>query len=160
MRKRLIYIRYRLNNKGFTLVEVLITIAVLSILMVGVLALINPVSEVKKGLDAKRKSDLAQIQRLLELYYHDNGEYPSSLPFGDSWDTYSNQLPNDPSHPKKYAYRSEGQSYYLYASLDQGASDKSVCKSDGTRCDNATGLSCGESTDICNYGVSSSNALP
>lgn len=162
MRKQLFCIRYKLNHKGFTLVEVLITIAILSILTVGVLTLINPVGEVKKGLDAKRKSDLAQIQRLLELYYHDNGEYPPSLPFGESWDTYSKKLPNDPSPPKKYAYGSstDRQFYYLYASLDQGISDKSVCKSDGTVCDNALGLSCGESADICNYGVSSSNTTP
>ena len=160
MIKRLSQICYKQKTSGFTLVELVITIAVLSILMVGVLTLINPVSEVKKGLDAKRKSDLAQIQRLLELYYHDNGEYPSSLPFGESWDTYSNKLPNDPSPPKKYAYRGTGQSYYLYASLDQGILDKSICKSDGSACDNASGLTCGETNHICNYGVGSTDILP
>ncbi len=146
-------------QQGFTLVEILVTIGILSIHMVGILAIIDPVSGVQKANDAKRKSDLAQVQRLLELYYNDNQQYPAALPFGSSWGTYSNKLPDDPSNNKNYDYKSvgQGQTYYMYASLDRGGKDKQACKSNGNACNNANGLNCG---GVCNYGVSSSNATP
>jgi general secretion pathway protein G len=144
------------NQLGFTLVELLIVIALIAILATGVLALINPVGEMQKALDAKRKSDLAQLQRTLELYYHDYGQYPATLSFGSSWQPYSPKLPNDPDPSKNYAYKSSGQTYYMYASLDRGATDKQACNA-GAVCINASGLNCGK---VCNYGVSSPNVTP
>lgn len=65
-------------KKGFTLVELLVIISIISILAISLLALINPKFQLQKGRDAKRKADLAQIQAALELYRSDNGHYPRS----------------------------------------------------------------------------------
>lgn len=144
------------KNEGFTLVELVIVIALLSILVVGTLSLINPSAELQKALDSKRKTDLSHVQKALELYYHDNGAYPNTLNLGSSWQPYSLKLPNDPRPPKKYTYKSTGQVYYLYASLDRGDKDPQACNN-GNTCLNAVGLDCG---GICNYGVSSPNVTP
>ena len=56
---------------GFTLVELITAIGVLAILVSTVIAVINPLEQFNKAQDAKRKADLAQIQRALEVYYQD-----------------------------------------------------------------------------------------
>ena len=42
------------------------------------MTMINPSAQFQKANDARRKSDLAQIQKVLENYYSDNGRYPYS----------------------------------------------------------------------------------
>lgn len=44
----------------------------------GVMILVNPPEQFRKSNDARRKSDLVQIQKVLEQYYNDNGKYPYS----------------------------------------------------------------------------------
>jgi prepilin-type N-terminal cleavage/methylation domain-containing protein len=65
-----------MRNKGFTLIELLVVIAIIGILSSVVLASLN--SARSKSRDAKRMSDVKQIQLALELYYDQNGSYPTS----------------------------------------------------------------------------------
>lgn len=102
-------------NKGFTLVELLVSIAVMGIVATGSLVMINPAGQLQKGRDAKRKADLQQIRSALELYRSDNGSYPSSLPACGSALTYSGttylkSVPCDPksSEGRTYDYRPVG----------------------------------------------------
>lgn len=60
---------------GFTLIELLVVIAIIGILSSVVLASLN--SARNKGYDAKRVSDLTQLQTALELYYSTNNSYPN-----------------------------------------------------------------------------------
>lgn len=62
------------RHKGFTLIELLVVIAIIGLLTSIVLVSIN--SARIKARDAKRKSDLHQIQTALAMYYNDNGYYP------------------------------------------------------------------------------------
>lgn len=149
--------------KGFTLIEILIIVTLIVILAVGVITLLNPVGELDKARDAKRKSDLAQIQRLLELYYNDNESYPANLNFGNAFNPYTAKLPNDPKSNKNYAYRTTGarQNYFLYASLDRGGKDPQACTGVNNLCPNAGALTCGAAASaVCNYGVTSSSVTP
>lgn len=166
------------NNKrhqfGFTLLELIIVIGIISILATFLVATLNPFEQFKKSNDARRKSDLSQLQKSLEQYYSDNGRYPSSdssflivgldgnsIQFGSSWTPYMDVLPKDPSGSKTYAYYSpstaNGQTYFLYASLDRGGKDPQACNSDGSKCANAQDAICG---NVCNFGVSSPNVTP
>lgn len=161
------------KEKGFTLIEMVVVIGILSILAVGVLMVLNPVAQFQKANDARRKSDLAQIQRALETYYEDNGQYPLSSNFliddksqgviqwGASWQPYINILPKDPVAGKNYVYYSTGQVYYIYASLDRG-SDPDMCKNmtgNPLHCSSLpVGATCGSGS--CDYGVSSPNVAP
>ncbi|MGB9706948.1 MAG: type IV pilin protein, partial [Microgenomates group bacterium] len=59
---------------GFTLIELLVAVAILGIL--ATVGLGSFQSSQMKGRDARRKSDLSQIQKALEMYYNDKGAYP------------------------------------------------------------------------------------
>lgn len=64
------------NARGFTLVEMLAALAVVSILMTLVFA--NIQSGKQKARDAQRKSDLGQVQIALRLFKDTYGRYPSN----------------------------------------------------------------------------------
>ena len=62
--------------KGFTLVELLIVIALISILSVAVLATINPIEQSNKARDAKVQNDAAEVLNAYERYYTSTQHYP------------------------------------------------------------------------------------
>jgi prepilin-type N-terminal cleavage/methylation domain-containing protein len=65
------------KSGGFTLVELLIVIAVLGILVTVGIVVLNPVAQLQKSRDAARKATLRDVQNALEQYYTDNGVYPN-----------------------------------------------------------------------------------
>lgn len=90
------------RQRGFTLIELLVVIAIIGILSSVVLASLNGAR--KKGRDARRISDLKQIQLALELYYDANSSYPaalSALPTAGS----ISALPTDPVNDSTYVYQ-------------------------------------------------------
>lgn len=162
------------RSRGFTFIELLIVIAVIGILITGFIVIINPVAQIQKAQDSRRKTDLAQIQKALEVYYQTNRAYPANpaegdyriqgldgitVSWGDQWLPFMGNLPKDPNVSKKYVYYSTGQTYYLYASLDRGKEDQQVCNS-GNDCRSAPAANLCGSGNICNYGVSSPNVSP
>lgn len=62
--------------RGFTLVELLIVIALIAILSVAVLATINPIEQSNKARDAKFKNDAAEILNAYERFYAAKSYYP------------------------------------------------------------------------------------
>jgi prepilin-type N-terminal cleavage/methylation domain-containing protein len=70
-------------KKGFTLVELLVVIALIGILAAAVVVLIDPVDKVHQANDSKVQSDLGQVATALQSYatLH-NGVYP-----GTDWAT-------------------------------------------------------------------------
>jgi prepilin-type N-terminal cleavage/methylation domain-containing protein len=129
------------TKKGFTLIEILIVVAIIAILASVVLVGLGPTQQA--GRDARRISDLSEVQNGLELYYNDCGYYPGSAqtaaPCGafsqiSSWTgtaslTASLQgttaigvstVPNDPSagHTYQYGTNNTGSSYVIEATLE------------------------------------------
>lgn len=165
------------SPKGFTLVEMVIVVALVGAVATALIVGVNPLDQLRKSNDADRKNDLAQLQRALELYYQDNGSYPPSsadykiregtttLAWGSSWQPYMSSLPKDPSPTQSYQYyvppSSNGQTYYIYASLERGDKDPQACNGGNACTSIISGFpppnSCG---GVCNYGVSSSNVTP
>lgn len=157
-------------ESGVTLLELLVVIAIIGVLAGGLLVIVDPRGQIGKANDARRKSDLNQIQKALEVYYHDNNVYPAHTvggyqitggAWGGTWSNYMARVPGDQTVGRRYVYFSTGQSYYLYASLE--------APKDPQMCNPATGAVCNSWTTngitfncggICNYGVSSSNVLP
>jgi prepilin-type N-terminal cleavage/methylation domain-containing protein len=64
----------RKGGSGFTLIEILIVVAIIAILASVVLVGLGPTQQA--GRDARRISDLSEAQNGLELYYNKCGTYP------------------------------------------------------------------------------------
>jgi len=62
-----------MNKKGFTLVELLVVIAIIGVL--STLAVVSLNNAREKARDAKRVSDIKQVQTALELYFADSNGY-------------------------------------------------------------------------------------
>ena len=63
-------------KKGFTLVELLIVIALIGILSVAVLSTINPIEQTNKARDSALKNDASEILGAIERYYASQSTYP------------------------------------------------------------------------------------
>lgn len=156
---------------GFTLIEILVTVAIMGILAgIGYGSYIN---SLKKGRDGQRKSDLGQVQKALEAYVSDYQVYPScsssgqivacgvdggdACVWGESFSRnvggvgtdskiYMGSLPSDPSSGVNYIYVSDGSEYQLLSVLEN-AQDADY--------DDSYTVSCG--SESCKYKVVSAN---
>ncbi|MEY3470673.1 MAG: hypothetical protein RLZZ223_23 [Candidatus Parcubacteria bacterium] len=75
----------RLNKRrggGFTLLELLLTIAAVGILASIVLVSINPNRQLAQARDNVRQQNINAISKTLEQYLIDNGKYPEEIPSG------------------------------------------------------------------------------
>lgn len=161
---------YRRHVKGFTLVELITITALIAVLISGVIAVINPIAQLDKAQDARRKSDLAEIQKGLDLYYQDNGRYPASTgtyqitgaAWNAAWSPYMGRVPQDPTPATRtYVYfaSANGQSYWLYANLARGAKDSQSCTG-GNDCPSVPAANACGTGKACNFGLSSPNVSP
>ena len=72
-------------NSGFTLVELLVVIAVLGVLAAGVLVAINPVEQLSRGRDSAKKTAVAELGRGLLAYQTSQNQLPDGVNGGVSW---------------------------------------------------------------------------
>lgn len=71
------------SKSGFTLVEILVIIAVIAIL--STVALIGNQKVQQSARDSKRKADIVALANELEKYYERNGEYPRTCSNSSSY---------------------------------------------------------------------------
>jgi len=147
--------------KGFTLVEVLVVIAIISILMTILLPNLNTAR--LKGKDAKRKANLKQIQSALEMFKADSVDKKYPVNSGTVVKTtggvlsllttnYLKQFPADPADPLYHFYydtpvgANAGNAYTLCGYLEYTADPEknNVCSA----------VPAGSCVADCNYGVS------
>lgn len=74
----------RKMRKGFTMIELLIVIAILGILAVAVLSAINPLEQIRRGRDTSSRSDAEQLVNALERFYASKGYFPWQTAEGDT----------------------------------------------------------------------------
>ncbi len=88
-------------QRGFSLIELVVDIAILATLLVILFLLVDPVSQLRKAHDTTRKNDISEIQTTLDTYYNDHGCYPTEIPFGAEWregsTVYMRKVPQDSS---------------------------------------------------------------
>ncbi len=108
-----------MKSRGFTLIEVLVVVAILGILAAIVVPRIMDRPDEAKRVAAK--ADVASIVQALKLYRLDNGSYPTTdqglgalvqkpttNPVPGNWKPYLDNLPKDP-WGTDYQYLSPGQ---------------------------------------------------
>ena len=110
------------KQKGFTLIELLVVIAIIGLL--STLAVVSLNNARQKSRDARRVSDVKQIQTALELYYNDANGYPatagvtSGSSIAYSGTTYMSAVPTNPSpNGTAYTYAQVGSSPYTSYTL-------------------------------------------
>lgn len=111
------------SDKGFTLIELLVVIAIIGVLASVVLASLNNAR--RKSRDARRVTDVKQIQLALELYFDGQGagNYPTTLADLATYN-YIPQVPTDPvpaNGAYQYSYPSGNSrtTYHLGATLEE-----------------------------------------
>ncbi|MGB9883318.1 MAG: hypothetical protein ACPLRN_02270 [Microgenomates group bacterium] len=154
--------------------ELLIIIGLIALIAIIALIALRPKTQIDKGQDAKRKTELSQLQKVLEDWYNDKNCYPKPQQICyDSPDTnntchicgnqstspsfspYLSHLPCDPAHPtKQYLYQVDNlncPSWYRIYTILSNRSDN-IIKEVGCE------AGCGPSPNyIYNYGVASPN---
>lgn len=119
------------RQQGFTLIELLVVIAIIGILSSVVLASLNSARE--KSRDARRISDLKQLQLGLELYFDSNSSYPTSTGIGAIVSSgFIASTPTDPVTGASYGYSGSTTDYVLYATLEDSAHQALDGDIDGT----------------------------
>lgn len=107
------------QQKGFTLIEILVVCIILAFLITIALILLDPLKYINEAHDAQRRQDFQQALHALDMYYNDHNCYPDSStfqfgkPFVQNGVVYMQKVPEDPlcssSNPKQcYAYETDG----------------------------------------------------
>ena len=151
-------------KKSFTLLELIIAIVILGVLSTLISG--NFITSLKKGRDARRKADLEQIQRAIEMYYEDKRAYPMSLNFGGKLcettscvsgeKIYMQKVPNDPNTSYTYQYQSDGTYYRLFSCIENKLDQGPGISQGGF---NGGPSNCGANCK-CKYTISSPNITP
>lgn len=122
-----------IKNKGFTLIELLVVIAIIAFLTQIVIGNMNDAR--KKSRDAKRVSDIAQLQLALELFFDKCNGYPQTAATGNPLKTTSTNpncttitlgtfIPAIPTPPTgSVAPNGSAELYYKYVGLRTGCVD-------------------------------------
>lgn len=114
-----------MKNKqlGFTIIELLITVAVLAVLMTMLLMAFR--GQINKAKDMERKADLERLRIAFNDYYNDDQCYPVDTILdncgGQELVPYLGEIPCDPVYKLPYCYIADGsscsQSFKLLAPL-------------------------------------------
>ncbi len=126
------------QNKGFTIVELLIVIVVIGILALLVITTYAGIQQ--KARNTKRSADLSAIQTQLEAFYQTNGYYPNlgTDMNSSAWltanmkslDQTALQDPSNPTQSKTLAAAPVAKSYSYQVTNDTGGSCEGASPAD------------------------------
>ena len=122
------------NQRGFTLLELLVVIVIISILVT--LTAVSYSNAQLRSRDSKRKSDISALRNALELRFNDNGSYPSAIT--DLSTNYINPRPKDPKDNAEYDYTSSPSTVYQIWACLENTNDAEKDAADGAAGDLCT----------------------
>lgn len=112
------------KKKGFTLIEILVTVAIIGIL--ATLISISVMGSQKKARDTKRTADASSMMTAIGQYKENSGVYPAPCGAtenfcefsGAALDPYLSVLPKEPKTNKNYLYQNVGANYQIYVQYE------------------------------------------
>ena len=105
----------KMNQKGFTIIELLVVIVIIGILVA--LTLPNLFSAQARGRDSDRKNELKNLQQKLETHFNDNDSYPAALADLDPAPT-TDETTDPRGATYTYSPDATGSTYTLSATLE------------------------------------------
>lgn len=113
-------------SSGFTLIELLVVVGIIMILVL--VGLLNFQNAQKLGRDARRKTDIKQVQTSLEIYRADNGRYvvgsgAISSSLSVLRPNFITNFPTDPTTGRVYYYSSASGTSYTLCSILENEND-------------------------------------
>ena len=121
-------------QSGFTLVEMLVVVAIFSLLSSMLLTLAR--DSRGRARDATRKSDVRNIQSSMAVYFDRKNRYPNNYSQLISEDLF-NQIPKDPSTGEKYPYATStaGDNFDICVAAcmelpENGGGEAGICEED------------------------------
>jgi general secretion pathway protein G len=122
--------------RGFTLVELLIVISIIGVIAAIVMVALD--QSRTKGRDGQRKSQTNEVLKALELYYSDNGTYPSHNDGTEGYlsgidssfygmGTYIRRLPDTADSEYYYCVSSDLRSMLLAVDTEQDSGGSNFC---------------------------------
>ena len=112
----------RIRSKGFTLIELIVVIAIMGVLITIVFGSISNARV--KTRDNKRISDLKEIKYALTQYYATYTRFPADITSSpDVLAPFLNTIPTDPSSGQPYDYTSPSAQSFCIGAVFENASD-------------------------------------
>ena len=143
------------RKNGFTLVELLVVISIMSILTIITVSQFETAR--KKARDVQRKADLSSLSRALQMYYTDYGVFPnvvdgigiSEAPWGGTFQdasgyVYMKVMPkenSDSTHPFCYKVDALKKKMALFSILENTADKECDHNGDGV-CNDLDAVTC------------------
>ena len=116
---------FDLKKRGFTLIELLVVIAIIGIL--ATLAVVALQQARQNARDSKRMADMKQVQTAMELFFSENGRYPTTEEWNSgtitsnaSGEVFMYSIPTAPSPADGDCL--EASNTYIYVPQNDGAS--------------------------------------
>ncbi|PKM91841.1 hypothetical protein CVU82_01380 [Candidatus Falkowbacteria bacterium HGW-Falkowbacteria-1] len=113
------------KKKAFTLIELLVVIAIIGIL--ATLAVVALQQARSRARDSKRVADMKQVSTALELFFNENGRYPTteewesgSITSSTTGEVFMYNIPSAPTPADGSCL--EASNTYVYTPVDNGAS--------------------------------------
>lgn len=118
------------RQKGFTIIEVLVVVAIIGILASMVLVGLGGAR--MQGRDTRRITDLSRIQSALEMHFTKNGRYPTALSELVASGGVVRTLPRDPNPAWGYGYcvRTADRAAYILAAYLESADNPALREHD------------------------------
>lgn len=153
------------RRRGFTIIELLVVISIIALLASVIMVSLG--ESRKKARDARRASDIHEIQTALALYYIDCHRFPTALTLtanngcgsGITLGNFLSQIPRDPQTQSGYSYAAIGtggncNSYHLGALFETNEAPPLASDTDRA----VTGVCTGSAPDF--SGLSAGSGVP
>lgn len=134
-------------QKGFTLIEILIAVAILLILLM--IGFINLRGQSARAMDSKRKTDLYDLRKSFEDYNNDHDAFPAQSVVancGGAFTPYLAKIPCDPSSREPYGYFPSANGGYRICAKLSDTTDPAIA---AMGCTGAAGCGLGQGFNYC-----------